>query len=71
MPRAERCLSPRCDCMESCAVQEAILEEREACAKIADTGMLVPPDGGSPTQDKIDVAERIAYAIRRRGNQEG
>jgi hypothetical protein len=36
----------------------------EEAAKIADTGMLVPPDGGSPTQDEIDVAERIAAAIR-------
>lgn len=43
------------------AARSAALEE---AAKVADTGMLVPPDGGSPTQDEIDVAERIAAAIR-------
>jgi hypothetical protein len=44
----------------------AVAAEREACAKIADEGMLVPPDGGCPTQDEIDVAERIAAGIRAR-----
>lgn len=38
---------------------------REA-AKMADTGMLVPPDGGSPTEDECEVARRIAIAIRAR-----
>lgn len=52
-------------------IAEAVAAEREACAKIADVGMLVPPDGGSPTQDEIDVAERIASVIRSRSNQEG
>ena len=32
MSRHDRCLSPRCDCMDGCAVADATLEEREACA---------------------------------------
>lgn len=48
------------------ARKAAVIAEREACAKLADVGMLVPPDGGSPTQDEIDVAKRIAAAIRAR-----
>ncbi len=43
------------------AVREQALEE---AAKIADVGMLVPPDGGSPTKGEIDVALSIAAAIR-------
>ncbi len=46
-------------------IDRAVREERERCAKIADNGMLVPPDGGSPTEDEIRVAENIAAAIRR------
>lgn len=42
-------------------VRSATIEE---CAKVADTGMLVEPDGGSPNQDEIDTAERIAERIR-------
>lgn len=45
-------------------IDAAVSAERERCAKIADYGMLVPPDGGSPTQDEIDTANRIAAAIR-------
>lgn len=42
----------------------AIIETREACARIADWGHMVPPDGGSPTDDERIVAESIAAAIR-------
>lgn len=45
-------------------IAEVLREERERCAKIADNGMLVPPDGGSPTEDEIRVATGIAAAIR-------
>lgn len=47
-------------------IEAAVKAEREACAKLADTGMLYGTDGGSPTQDEIDVAQRIAAAIRSR-----
>ena len=49
--------------------KEAVLAEREACAKIADTAMLVPPDGGSPTEDEIAMCERIASFIRARSDK--
>ena len=42
-------------------IRNAALEE---AAGIADKGMLVPPDGGSPTEDEIRVATAIANAIR-------
>lgn len=44
-----------------------VLIEREECAKIADNAMLVPPDGGSPNADEIEMCERIARFIRARG----
>lgn len=47
-------------------IAAALRSEREACAKLADNGMLYGTDGGSPTQDEIDVAQRIAAAIRSR-----
>jgi hypothetical protein len=37
----------------------------EVAAQLADKGMLVPPDGGSPTPDEIRVAEDIAAGIRK------
>jgi hypothetical protein len=37
----------------------------EACAKIAENGCLVPPDGGSPTEDERLMCLQIAAAIRR------
>lgn len=43
------------------AVRKQAFEE---AAKIADNGMLVPPDGGSPACEEIEVALRIAAAIR-------
>ena len=49
----------------STAFEEGKRVERERCAKIADDGMLVPPDGGSPTDDEIRVAQDIASAIRK------
>ena len=41
--------------------------EREACATIAIDGCLVPPDGGSPTEDERLLCEHIAHLIRARG----
>jgi hypothetical protein len=41
-------------CLTPAEVAAAVAEEREACAKIADTGMLVPPDGGSPTEGEVE-----------------
>ena len=43
------------------AVRKQAFEE---AARIADFGMMVPPDGGSPTKEEVDVALRIAAAIR-------
>ena len=43
--------------------------EREECARIATYGCLVPPDGGSPTENEVDMCNSIAAAIRARGNK--
>jgi hypothetical protein len=37
---------------------------REAAAKVAEHGCLVPPDGGSPTNAEREMCEAIAVAIR-------
>lgn len=39
-------------------------EAIERAAKVADTGHLVPPDGGSPSEAEHAVAKHIAAAIR-------
>lgn len=39
-------------------------EAMERAAKVADTGHLVPPDGGSPSEAEHAVAKHIAAAIR-------
>ena len=44
--------------------QAAVLAERERCALIAVNGRLVPPDGGSPTDDERLLCEEIARRIR-------
>jgi hypothetical protein len=41
--------------------RSAILEE---AARIAENGCLVPPDGGSPTEDEREMCESIATQIR-------
>jgi hypothetical protein len=46
------------------AALAAIIETQEDCARIADWGHMVPPDGGSPTDEERKVAEGIAAAIR-------
>ena len=66
-----------CECMDarSCGCFSNALsilaavraEEREACARIALDGCLVPPDGGSPTEDERLMCEHITAAIRARG----
>ena len=38
--------------------------ERERCALIARNGCLVPPDGGSPTEDERLLCEEIERRIR-------
>ncbi len=45
-------------------VARAVAEERERCARIASNGCLVPPDGGSPTEDEVQMCNDIAAAIR-------
>jgi hypothetical protein len=65
--RGWRYLGP---CLTPAEVAAKVAEEREACAKIADTGMLVPPDGGSPTEGEVEVALSIAAAIRARGGSD-
>ena len=37
---------------------------KEIAAKIAEKGCLVPPDGGSPTEDERIMCENIALSIR-------
>ncbi len=46
-------------------------ETLEAAAKVASWAHMVPPDGGSPTEDECRVAERAAAAIRALGGGEG
>ncbi|WP_316397322.1 hypothetical protein [Bradyrhizobium sp. 33ap4] len=41
--------------------REAALED---AARIAENGCLVPPDGGSPTEDELQMCNNIAFAIR-------
>jgi len=41
-----------------------VLAERERCYWLAKNGCLVPPDGGSPTEDEAYMCDRIADAIR-------
>ena len=45
-----------------------ILEE---AAKVAEKGCLVPPDGGSPTEDERIMCDGIAAAIRGLGGDDG
>jgi hypothetical protein len=47
-------------------ILEAIEEERRACAQIAENACLVPPDGGSPTEDESRMCGRAAEFIRNR-----
>lgn len=37
MSRDDRCQSPLCGCMDGCAVEEAVKEERMRCAHIVAT----------------------------------
>ncbi len=63
-----RALPPPADAMAALdeVVRVAVEKEREACAKIAEWAHMVPPDGGSPTEDERAVAEAAAAAIRAR-----
>ena len=51
---------------KAAAVAAAVLAERERCARLAEQACLVPPDGGSPTDDEKLVADAAAAAIRAR-----
>jgi hypothetical protein len=48
----------------SSALLTASKDATERAARIAENGMLVPPDGGSPTEDECNLALAIASAIR-------
>jgi hypothetical protein len=50
-------------------IEQAVDEEREACAKIADTwkGWQRLAVMTGPRQDDLDLAEKIAFTIRERG----
>jgi hypothetical protein len=52
-------------------VRVAKEEEREACARVAAMAHMVPPDGGSPTEDECAVAEAAARHIRARSTEGG
>ena len=60
-----RALQPPAD-LAAEAPGDAVAKEREACAKIAEWGHMVPPDGGSPTEAEYEVARNIAALIRAR-----
>jgi len=57
--------------MIATALRQAHAEENEAAAAIAIDGCLVPPDGGSPTEDERLMCENIATAIRARLKEPG
>lgn len=57
-------------CGIEAAIAQAVLAERHACAVIAANACLVPPDGGSPTEDERIVCERAADFIIARSRQE-
>lgn len=44
-------------------IDQRVAAERKRCASIARNGCLVPPDGGSPTEDEREMCEGIAKAI--------
>ncbi len=46
------------------AVMAAEAAERNRCALIARNGCLVPPDGGSPTEEERLLCEEIERRIR-------
>lgn len=48
--------------LRQCAMESAIAE-RKACAYIARNGCLVPPDGGSPTEEETQMCDDIAERI--------
>lgn len=49
-------------------LRQQILDEREACARIAENACLVPPDGGSPTEAEAEMCNRAAQFIRARSH---
>lgn len=53
------------DAMIAVALTKARREERERCAAIARDACLVPPDGGSMTEEERRICEDIDAAIMR------
>lgn len=51
-------------------LEAAVSSEREACAYIAYQACLVPPDGGSPTEEEAAVCDVAAKRIRARGDDQ-
>jgi hypothetical protein len=58
------CMSPRCGCTESCAVAEAVLAEREACAMDMD----LRAEEHANTPDTRAAYRNAARLIRTRSN---
>ncbi len=59
MKRHENCLSPRCDCMDACAVESAALAEREVCATKAREYAAHYPQGSDGRNTFVLLAEWI------------
>ena len=51
------------------AIHAHVMQEREACARIAEEACLVLPDGGSPTEEECEVAAEAARRIRARSTR--
>ena len=51
------------------AIRAHVMQEREACARIAEEACLVLPDGGSPTEEECEVAAEAARRIRARSTR--
>jgi hypothetical protein len=47
--------------LKQCSMESALTERKSAY--IARSGCLVPPDGGSPTEDEADMCDAIAERI--------
>lgn len=63
--KANRYLGGSLDDDHHMAIALAAIAETQACdAKLAEWAHLVPPDGGSPTEDEARLAASIASGIR-------
>lgn len=56
---------PGCHCCRAWAQYDDLRNDAlEEAAKVAEWAHMVPPDGGSPTEDERRVADAAAAAIR-------